>query len=71
MSSLWNMLYEINPKFFPNSPDFVIPDAAFIDQPKFQVLCYENSKVDLKSSTASGNSIVCNMCVLFKFGSTS
>ncbi|CAK7332257.1 unnamed protein product [Dovyalis caffra] len=54
MSSLWNMLYQINPKFFPNGPDFVIPDTTFIDQPKFQITYHEACKEDSQSSTASG-----------------
>lgn len=58
MSSLWIMLYQINPKFFPNGPDFVISDATLIDRPKFQITYLETDKVDLQSSSATGNSVV-------------
>ncbi|KAJ6364908.1 hypothetical protein OIU76_029813 [Salix suchowensis] len=54
MSSLWIMLYQINPKFFPNGPDFVISDTTLIDRPKFQVTYLETDKVDLQSSSATG-----------------
>lgn len=54
MSSLWNMLYQINPKFFPNGPDFVISDTKLINQPKFQITYHEIDKVDLQSSSAPG-----------------
>ncbi|KAJ6364847.1 hypothetical protein OIU76_029757 [Salix suchowensis] len=54
MSSLWIMLYQINPKFFPNGPDFVISDTTLIDRPKFQITYLETDKVDLQSSSATG-----------------
>ncbi|KAJ6738837.1 putative proteinDPH-DEPENDENT DIFLAVIN OXIDOREDUCTASE 1 [Salix koriyanagi] len=54
MSSLWIMLYQINPKFFPNGPDFVISDTTLIDRPKFQVTYLETDKLDLQSSSATG-----------------
>lgn len=64
MSSLWNMLYQINPKFFPNGPDFVISDTKLINQPKFQITYHEIDKVDLQSSSAPGNSVVW-LCIFF------
>ncbi|GFY86798.1 hypothetical protein Acr_05g0004370 [Actinidia rufa] len=45
MSSLWNMVYEQNPKLFPKGPDFVIPDMKLMDQPKIQIMYHEADKV--------------------------
>lgn len=58
MPSLWHTLYRINPKFFPNGPEFVIPDGKLIDQPKVQITYHETDNVDKHFSVASGNSIV-------------
>lgn len=46
MSSLWSMLNQINHKFFPQGPDFVIPDMKLIDQTKVQITYHCNDKVD-------------------------
>ncbi|KDP32944.1 hypothetical protein JCGZ_12975 [Jatropha curcas] len=54
MSTLWHKLYEINPKFFPNGPDFVIPVSKLIDQPKVQITYHETDKVDSQLSSAAG-----------------
>ncbi|KZV53872.1 NADPH-dependent diflavin oxidoreductase 1-like [Dorcoceras hygrometricum] len=37
MSSLWNILYQMNPKLLPNGPVFFNPDAALIE-PRAQIL---------------------------------
>lgn len=55
MTSLWKSVYKINPKFFPNGLDFVIPSAARIGQAKFQVTYHVIDKFDSKFSTGSGN----------------
>ncbi|CAL5324842.1 unnamed protein product [Camellia sinensis] len=44
MSSLWNMLYQKNPNFFPKGPDFVIPDMNLMDQPKIQIMYHDADK---------------------------
>ncbi|KAL2250757.1 UNVERIFIED_CONTAM: NADPH-dependent diflavin oxidoreductase 1 [Sesamum indicum] len=41
MSALWNMLYQKNHKLLPNGPDFVTPDATFLDQPKIQIIYHD------------------------------
>ncbi|KAL0374908.1 UNVERIFIED_CONTAM: NADPH-dependent diflavin oxidoreductase 1 [Sesamum radiatum] len=41
MYALWNMLYQKNHKLLPNGPDFVTPDATFIDQPKLQIIYHD------------------------------
>ncbi|GAV75656.1 NAD_binding_1 domain-containing protein/Flavodoxin_1 domain-containing protein/FAD_binding_1 domain-containing protein [Cephalotus follicularis] len=53
MSSLWKMLYQMNPKFLPNGPDFFIPDMNLIDQPKVQITYHDVHKVYSELSTAS------------------
>ncbi|KAH7845807.1 hypothetical protein Vadar_006308 [Vaccinium darrowii] len=45
MSSLWNTLYEKNPKLFPKGPGFLIPNMEFMDKPKMQVVYHEADKV--------------------------
>lgn len=46
MSSLWSLLYQINHNFFPQGPDFLIPDTKLIDQPKVQITYHHGDKVD-------------------------
>ncbi|KAK2972456.1 hypothetical protein RJ640_003882, partial [Escallonia rubra] len=41
MSSLWNTLYQKNPKFFPNGPLLLISDKKLIDQPKVEITSYD------------------------------
>ncbi|GLT34031.1 hypothetical protein SLA2020_085770 [Shorea laevis] len=53
MLSLWGMLYQINPKFFPKGPDFSNPDAKLIDQPKFQITYHNIEERNYQSSTFS------------------
>ncbi|KAK7850984.1 nadph-dependent diflavin oxidoreductase 1 [Quercus suber] len=55
MSSLWSMLNQINDKFFPQGPDFLIPDMKLIDQPKIHITYHSVDKVDSQSSPNSGN----------------
>ena len=55
MSSLWSMLNQINEKFFPQGPDFLIPDMKLIDQPKIHITYHSVDKVDSQSSPNSGN----------------
>jgi len=49
------MLNQINHKFFPQGPDFVIPDMKLIDQPKVQITYHCNDKVDPQFHPNSGN----------------
>ncbi|WCJ25387.1 NADPH-dependent diflavin oxidoreductase 1 [Euphorbia peplus] len=51
MSLLWNTLCQINPKFFPNGLDFVIPDSELIDQPKIKITYHETDSLDSQLST--------------------
>ncbi|KAM3760370.1 hypothetical protein ACB098_01G188000 [Castanea mollissima] len=53
MSSLWIMLNQINDKFFPQGPDFLIPDMKLIDQPKIHITYHSVDKVDSQSSPNS------------------
>ncbi|KAJ9682909.1 hypothetical protein PVL29_018769 [Vitis rotundifolia] len=53
MSSLWNTLSKMNPKFFPNGIDFLIPDAQLIDSPKVQITYHDVDKVHSHFSTDS------------------
>ncbi|XP_058009345.1 NADPH-dependent diflavin oxidoreductase 1 isoform X2 [Hevea brasiliensis] len=53
MSSLWRALHQVNPKFFPKGPDFVIPESKLIDQPKLQITYYETDMVDSQLYTAT------------------
>lgn len=55
MTSLWNMLNNINPKFFLNGPDYVIPSKQSIGQPKFQVQYHVIDNMDSQFSSSSGN----------------
>uniref|UniRef100_A0A2N9GQK3 Flavodoxin-like domain-containing protein n=1 Tax=Fagus sylvatica TaxID=28930 RepID=A0A2N9GQK3_FAGSY len=55
MSSLWSMLNQINHKFFPQGPDFMIPDMELIGQPKVQITYHGIDKMD---SQISPNSVV-------------
>lgn len=55
MSSLWNTLYEKNPKLFPKGPGFVIPNMEFMDKPKMQVVYHEADKVASHYSNNAGN----------------
>ncbi|KAL5581959.1 hypothetical protein UlMin_014401 [Ulmus minor] len=53
MSSLWSMLHKINPKFFPQGPDYAISSMQSIGQPKFQIMYHVIDKVDSQFSTSS------------------
>lgn len=55
MSSLWRVLSEIKPKFFPNGTDVMIPDATLIDKPKVQITYQNTDHVESQLSTAAGN----------------
>ncbi|KAK0572444.1 hypothetical protein LWI29_031550 [Acer saccharum] len=37
LRSLWGSLYQINPSFFQQGPDFVIPNVKLIEQPKVHI----------------------------------
>ncbi|CAA0814372.1 NADPH-dependent diflavin oxidoreductase 1 [Striga hermonthica] len=41
MSSLWNILYQKNPKLLPNGPDLSTPDATLLDQPRVQIIFHD------------------------------
>lgn len=53
MSSLWSRLCEVEPNFFPEGPDFVVPNVELVGQPKFQVLYHNIENMDSKLSTAT------------------
>lgn len=53
MTSLWNVLNKINPKFFPNGPDYIIPSKQSIGQPKFQITYHAIDKIDSQFSYSS------------------
>lgn len=55
MTSLWNVLNKINPKFFPNGPNYIIPSKQSIGQPKFQITYHTIDKIDSQFSYSSGN----------------
>ncbi|XP_030482770.2 NADPH-dependent diflavin oxidoreductase 1 isoform X1 [Cannabis sativa] len=50
MTSLWNKLYNLNPKFLPNGPDYVTSSKQSIGQPKFQVRYHVIDKMDSQFS---------------------
>ncbi|XP_065854147.1 NADPH-dependent diflavin oxidoreductase 1 isoform X2 [Euphorbia lathyris] len=54
MSLLWNALYKINPKFFPNGPDFAISESELIDQPKFKITYHKTDILESQLSTLTG-----------------
>ncbi|CAI0451097.1 unnamed protein product [Linum tenue] len=41
MTSLWRVLYQINPTFFPHGPDYIPPTSQLLDQPKYQIVYHE------------------------------
>ncbi|KAM1358381.1 hypothetical protein ACFX2F_045481 [Malus domestica] len=53
MASLWNMLYKIDPNYFPNGPDFFIPYENFMAKPKVRILYHDIDKVDSQVSSKS------------------
>jgi hypothetical protein len=55
MSSLWSMLNQINHKFFPQGPDFMIPEMELIGQPKVQITYHGIDKMDSQIPPNSGN----------------
>ncbi|KAJ4842986.1 multidrug-resistance type transporter [Turnera subulata] len=68
MSSLWHALYQANPKFFPNGPDFMIPDEKLIDRPKVQIRYHGTEKQDFqfrKSSDANWEGPLHVSCKIF------
>lgn len=58
MISLWNMLNNINPKYFPNGPEFLIPYENFMAEPKVRIQYHDIKQVDSQFSTNSGNLVV-------------
>ncbi|XP_073288972.1 NADPH-dependent diflavin oxidoreductase 1 isoform X3 [Primulina huaijiensis] len=54
MSSLWNILYQMNPKLLPNGPVFVNPDAALIDRPRAQIIYHDTNEGVPPVSNATG-----------------
>ncbi|KAL2531588.1 NADPH-dependent diflavin oxidoreductase 1 [Abeliophyllum distichum] len=52
MSSLWNMLYQKNPKLLPKGPDFVTSDVTSIDQPKIQIIYHDVNEEQPRLSTS-------------------
>lgn len=55
MASLWNTLNKIDPNYFPNGPDFLIPYENFMAKPKVQILYHDIDRVDSQVSSKSGN----------------
>lgn len=55
MTSLWGMLNKINPKFFPNGPDYIIPSKQSVGQPKFHITYHVMAKTNSQFSCNSGN----------------
>lgn len=55
LSSLWNMLYQLNPSIFPKGPDFVTPDENLVDLPKVRIMYHDVEEVNSQFSIASGN----------------
>ncbi|XP_021278178.1 NADPH-dependent diflavin oxidoreductase 1 isoform X2 [Herrania umbratica] len=53
MSALWSRLYEIKPNFFPEGPNFLVPNVELIDRPKFQVTYHNIDKMDSQLSSAT------------------
>lgn len=53
MISLWNMLNNINPKYFPNGPEFLIPYENFMAEPKVRIQYHDIKQVDSQFSTNS------------------
>ncbi|KAL2551812.1 NADPH-dependent diflavin oxidoreductase 1 [Forsythia ovata] len=52
MSSLWNMLYQKNPKLLPKGPDFVTSEVTSIDQPKIQIIYHDVDEEQPQLSTS-------------------
>ncbi|XP_024026130.1 NADPH-dependent diflavin oxidoreductase 1 isoform X1 [Morus notabilis] len=50
MTSLWDMLNKINPKFFSNGPDYIIPSKQSIGQPKFHITYHVMAKTNSQFS---------------------
>ena len=46
---------KMNPKFFPNGVDFLIPNAGLIDLPKVEITYHDVDKVHSLFATDSGN----------------
>ncbi|KAM2587454.1 hypothetical protein TB1_044635 [Malus domestica] len=53
MASLWNMLNKIDPNYFPNGPDFLIPYENFMAKPKVRILYHDIDKVDSQVSSTT------------------
>ncbi|XP_031281252.1 NADPH-dependent diflavin oxidoreductase 1 isoform X2 [Pistacia vera] len=53
MQSLWSRLHQINSSFFPQGPDFVIPDTKLIGQPKVHITYHIIGNADSRLSIAS------------------
>ncbi|KAJ0087056.1 hypothetical protein Patl1_08378 [Pistacia atlantica] len=53
MQSLWSRLHQINSSFFPQGPDFVIPDMKLISQQKVHITYHNIGNADSRSSIAS------------------
>ncbi|WRX32075.1 Oxidoreductase FAD/NAD(P)-binding - like 8 [Theobroma cacao] len=53
MSALWSRLSEIKPNFFPEGPNFLVPNVELIGQPKFQVTYHNIDKMDSQLSSAT------------------
>lgn len=53
LSSLWNMLNQINPKFFPEGLGTVVHDMFLMDQPKVRIEYHDVDNMHLPLSTTS------------------
>ncbi|KAK3409369.1 hypothetical protein EUGRSUZ_J01497 [Eucalyptus grandis] len=54
LSSLWRMLYQMNPKLLPDGPDYVISDKKFLDLPKVQIRYHAADEVNPQYAVGSG-----------------
>ncbi|XP_044510868.1 NADPH-dependent diflavin oxidoreductase 1 isoform X2 [Mangifera indica] len=53
MLSLWSRLYQVNSSFFPQGPDFAVPDTKLIDRRKVYITYHNISNADSHISIAS------------------
>ncbi|KAF8399141.1 hypothetical protein HHK36_015006 [Tetracentron sinense] len=45
LSSLWNILNQMNPRIFPRGPESMGPDMKMMDRPKFQIIYHNVNKM--------------------------
>lgn len=54
MSSLWTVLYNENPLFFPNGLDISVSDVKMLHPPKVDITYLESNEVYSQSSAEIG-----------------